>query len=319
MQQPAKELQSVRRIIKQLRDHIDRLKEENTELRDENTALRQELRQARQSSAPQQGAPPAQVLDDGEDDFTERLESLMDQDLSMLDDREVAQMLGLDSTDPNDTNNSGWGRMARDRELGGGNTESYTQGSSRQRTTQNQSGRRRAPQKPLPPRRAQSDDMGAYQRSDPRGPRLPESAYYGQGASPDVASQRGVTPQQSGNRPNLDIGYINEVDPGELDTLPYGLIVLDTDGNVLFYNETESKLAGYDREQVTGRNFFEDVAPCTRVKEFQGRFEDFVAGELGRVTFFDFAFHFEQETQNVVIGLSHGRRKGHINVMLVRQ
>jgi photoactive yellow protein len=123
----------------------------------------------------------------------------------------------------------------------------------------------------------------------------------------------------SGGAPAVDVGYVNNVSEEELDELPYGLIVLDAEGKVLFYNETESKLAGYEREQVVGKNFFDDVAPCTRVKQFQGRFEKFVDGELGRTTFFDFAFHFESGTQDVTIALSHGRRRGHFNVMLMRQ
>jgi hypothetical protein len=55
------------------------------------------------------------------------------------------------------------------------------------------------------------------------------------------------------------------------------------------------------------------------VQAFEGRFKEFVEGKLGRVTFFDFAFHFARGTQNVLIGLSHGRKKGHINVMMMRR
>lgn len=117
----------------------------------------------------------------------------------------------------------------------------------------------------------------------------------------------------------MDIGFINEASAEELDALPYGLIVLDRKGNVLFYNETESSLTGFARTRVEGRNFFRDVAPCTRVKGFEGRFRDFVAGKLGPVTFFDFVFRFERGTQYVTIGLSRGRRRGTVNVMMRRR
>ncbi|MEL6180096.1 MAG: PAS domain-containing protein [Myxococcota bacterium] len=117
----------------------------------------------------------------------------------------------------------------------------------------------------------------------------------------------------------LDLGLINRVSEEELHGLPYGLIVLNASGDILFYNETESNLAGFERERVTGKNFFREVAPCTRVKEFEGRFNDFVDGRLGRVEVFDFAFHFAHGTQRVVIALSPGRRKGQINVMLMRK
>lgn len=144
------------------------------------------------------------------------------------------------------------------------------------------------------------------------------SKFMGRGLEPDELTAP-VEPRRQGRPPALDVGYVNRVGEEELDALPYGLIVLDDHGRILFYNETESQLAGYDRQQVVGRNFFGDVAPCTRVKEFQGRFEDFVAGKLGRVTFFDFAFHFAHGTQEVTIALSQGRRKGQVNVMMMRR
>lgn len=145
------------------------------------------------------------------------------------------------------------------------------------------------------------------------------STTLGAGLGPEISARIGVLPAQPVARPSVDLGYINRVSADELNHLPYGLIVVDTQGHVLFYNETESKLTGFARERILGKNFFQDVAPCARVKEFEGRFLDFVDGKLGRVTFFDFAFHFERGTQNVVIGLSHGRKSGHINIMLVRQ
>jgi photoactive yellow protein len=167
------------------------------------------------------------------------------------------------------------------------------------------------------------DKMSSWQRSFESSDHLKASSLkrppLGFGVPPKEALARGVDPPNSLGRPNVDLGYINDVPEDELDALPYGLIVLDREGAILFYNETESQMAGFAREQVLGCNFFEDVAPCTRIRAFQGRFEQFVRGELGRVTFFDFAFHFAHGTQNVVIGLSHGRKRGQFNVMLMRQ
>jgi photoactive yellow protein len=159
---------------------------------------------------------------------------------------------------------------------------------------------------------------GAYRR---RARPQPTSSIYGRGLEPEEMEHHSLdvrpsTPTKAA--PAVDLGYVNSVSPEELDALPYGLVILDARGDVLFYNETESRLAGYDIEEVTGKNFFEDVAPCTRVKEFQGRFEDFVEGKLGRVTFFDFVFYFSHGTQKVLIGLSHGRKAGHYNVMMTR-
>jgi photoactive yellow protein len=68
-----------------------------------------------------------------------------------------------------------------------------------------------------------------------------------------------------------------------LDALPFGAIQLAGDGTVVAYNRGESALSGLSPERVVGKNFFRDVAPCTSVKEFVGRFEALrTKGENGR-------------------------------------
>lgn len=62
-----------------------------------------------------------------------------------------------------------------------------------------------------------------------------------------------------------ELEKITRMLPHELDALPFGAIRLDKDGTILSYNMTESKLTGRDPKKVIGRNFFEDVAPCTNV------------------------------------------------------
>jgi photoactive yellow protein len=49
----------------------------------------------------------------------------------------------------------------------------------------------------------------------------------------------------------------------DIDEIGFGLIVMDRDGAVLGYNERESRLSGLRPAEVTGRNFFADVGPCT--------------------------------------------------------
>lgn len=58
----------------------------------------------------------------------------------------------------------------------------------------------------------------------------------------------------------------------QLDTLPVGMIQLDRAGTVLKFNQTESSLARVEKAETIGRSFFDEVAPCTRVQEFYGRF-----------------------------------------------
>lgn len=55
-----------------------------------------------------------------------------------------------------------------------------------------------------------------------------------------------------------------------IDALPFGLIRLAPDGTVTAYNAAESAASGLAGTDVLGRNFFRDVAPCTRVAAFEG-------------------------------------------------
>ena len=77
----------------------------------------------------------------------------------------------------------------------------------------------------------------------------------------------------------------------ELDALPYGLIQLDSRGVILRYSAAEARLSGLSAAECVGRDFFRDVAPCTHVAEFHGRFREGVrAGQLDAVFNFRFAF-----------------------------
>src|SRR5688572_21856946 len=91
----------------------------------------------------------------------------------------------------------------------------------------------------------------------------------------------------------------------ELDELPVGIIQLDREGTVLQYNSTESSLARIDRDQVVGRNFFQEIAPCTAVRDFQGRFEQGVASKSLDTTF-AYRFRFQDDrTRDVSITMSY--------------
>lgn len=92
---------------------------------------------------------------------------------------------------------------------------------------------------------------------------------------------------------------VDTVDDSELDTIDFGVVALDADGVVLRYNLYESRLARLDRNQVLGRNFFTDVAPCTRCEEFEGRFRHVVA--TGDRVQFEFLFDFRFGAQKVAV------------------
>lgn len=84
----------------------------------------------------------------------------------------------------------------------------------------------------------------------------------------------------------------------ELDALPYGMIQLDERGTVLRYSTGETQLSGVTSDECVGRSFFEEIAPCTHVAEFYGRFVEGVRAERLDITFnFQFAFRPPRDVQ----------------------
>ena len=93
-----------------------------------------------------------------------------------------------------------------------------------------------------------------------------------------------------------NVDQLSSMTPEELDSLPFGVIELSADAKILKYNETEAAISGRDPKRVIGRNFFTEVAPCTAVKEFYGRFLDLI--EHRAINFqFDFVFNFDPPTK----------------------
>ena len=83
---------------------------------------------------------------------------------------------------------------------------------------------------------------------------------------------------------NVDAGQ-QLADPGLLDVLEalpldgidnlgLGLIVMDRDGRVIGYNQAESQLSGLPVSEVTGRDFFVDIGPCTNNYLIAQRYRD---------------------------------------------
>jgi photoactive yellow protein len=93
----------------------------------------------------------------------------------------------------------------------------------------------------------------------------------------------------------------------ELDTLPVGMIQLDRNGTVLKFNQTESDLARMARSDALGKSFFDDVAPCTKVQSFYGRFVRGVA-EKELQTIFNYEFRFRDgRRKDVVISMFYSK------------
>ncbi len=70
------------------------------------------------------------------------------------------------------------------------------------------------------------------------------------------------------NAPDL-AARVEGLSQADLDRLPFGVILLDREGTVLFYSETEARQSGYNK-RPTGENFFA-VARCMAGDDFRGR------------------------------------------------
>ena len=83
----------------------------------------------------------------------------------------------------------------------------------------------------------------------------------------------------------------------ELDKIAFGIVQVDRNGTILAFNAVESSITGHDRVAVIGKNFFTDVASCTDVTGFRGKFDTGVrAGDLNVV----FEWHLGEDTAPIV-------------------
>jgi photoactive yellow protein len=102
----------------------------------------------------------------------------------------------------------------------------------------------------------------------------------------------------------------------ELDGYPVGVITLDRAGVILHYNRAEAAFSGFSAGEVVGRRFFGDVAPCTAVREFEGRFLQFSAGSETACERFRFAFRFAWGLYNVEITMMRKAGRSDIHLLV---
>lgn len=86
----------------------------------------------------------------------------------------------------------------------------------------------------------------------------------------------------------------------ELNDVAFGAIELDRTGRILKYNAAEGDITGRRPEQVIGKNFFREVAPCTSSPEFKGRFDEGVKND-NLNTMFEYVFDYEMKPTKVKV------------------
>jgi tyrosine ammonia-lyase len=86
------------------------------------------------------------------------------------------------------------------------------------------------------------------------------------------------------------------------DRMQFGIIELDLRGTVMAYNMGEAKISGRNAIDMIGKNFFSDIAPCTKTPEFYGRFKAGV--EKGNFSArFDYLFNHEMNPVAVRVSM----------------
>lgn len=101
------------------------------------------------------------------------------------------------------------------------------------------------------------------------------------------------------------------------DGLPFGLVKLDLTGTILEYNMAEGELTGVDPKWAIGKNFFDDVALCTKTQAFYGRFVDGVKKGFLNVVF-DYTFDHQSEATKVKVHMvTIPNHLGQKNVMIL--
>lgn len=88
------------------------------------------------------------------------------------------------------------------------------------------------------------------------------------------------------------LARLADLTAAELDKLPFGAIRLDRRGNIVNFNAVEVCLSGLKAADIIGKNFFTEVAPCTNVREFAGRFREGIADKNLHIVF-PYRFNFK--------------------------
>ena len=101
------------------------------------------------------------------------------------------------------------------------------------------------------------------------------------------------------------------------DGLPFGLVKLDLTGKILEYNMAEAELTGVSANWAIGKNFFDEVALCTKTQNFYGRFLEGVKKSFIN-TVFDHTFdHRDAPTRVKVHMVTIPDHLGQKNVMVL--
>lgn len=91
---------------------------------------------------------------------------------------------------------------------------------------------------------------------------------------------------------SADLDNILAREPQRAEYLPFGAVLLDRNGTIVKYNKAEGLIASRTPEDVIGKNFFNEIAPCAKGKRFHGEFLKF--HQTGQINvMFDYKFGYK--------------------------
>jgi photoactive yellow protein len=91
-----------------------------------------------------------------------------------------------------------------------------------------------------------------------------------------------------------------------LNRVAFGVVHLNEAGTIVGYSRQESELSGLRPEDVIGRNFFDEVAPCTNKADFRSHFAGVISGQREfAVVYYTFPFRPQPVPVQVVMTHSH--------------
>jgi photoactive yellow protein len=100
----------------------------------------------------------------------------------------------------------------------------------------------------------------------------------------------------------------------EINSLPFGFVKVDLTGKILEYNMAEGEITGVDPKWAIGKNFFDEVALCTKTAVFYGRFMEGVQKRFLNTTF-DYVF--DHRAQDVRVKVHMVMIPNHLGEMVV--
>ncbi len=141
-------------------------------------------------------------------------------------------------------------------------------------------------------RSSSSEDQSSPDDASREKPRLRAVEDFRKQDSSSDAKQVESTVKQEDSTPTSDVSSISfedgdietkamHADESTLNSVDFGVIQVDNDGIVQFFNTYESELSGVDPSHAKGKNFFTELAPCSNNRLFRGRFKEGIRkGEL---------------------------------------